>query len=458
MKISLNRLSILALVALSIAAGSALPAVGHAASRLAVSATASVGPSVMYVSGGHLWTRSVDGGPPTLVRTPWAMATKPYSAGGVQWSPDSLRIALDDGNSRLAVINLANGHVTMLLSGRCRRNCSPPTYTWSTTGRYLAILEPAKNQSIANLSVWDSSTGKRRALMGGVSTFSSGLYWSHDDTRLAVNTGTFDTIKSIFPSVTIVDLNGRARTLGKGTYSVWSPDDRFIASIRSIECGANTCDDAEIVRPVAGGQTITLASHMDSNFENPEWARASGYAFDRWELGPSGNLSRRVAGPHERVDSWQPGGSHLAVQTYYPYESTPDALYIETPQGGRVHLYTDGPNAGCGACSKDIYNVAWSHDGKSVAFATPTYPTPKLKTVHPKFFVAGIDGTGLTQIPIPGADYIDILAFVDNDQAVVIYSGKKIYRFDIPTRRLATIATGVVAEPGLPAIDPAATS
>jgi hypothetical protein len=153
------------------------------------------------------------------------------------------------------------------------------------------------------------------------------------------------------------------------------------------------------------------------------------------------------------VDSWEPDGSHLAIQSYHPYETTPDALYISNPQGRRVHLYTDGPNAGCGACSKDIYSVTWSRKGRLVAFATPEYPTQKFVTVYPQYFLASVDGGPLTRIPIHGSDTFHILAFVDSDQALVIFSGKTIYRNDISSRHLTVIASNL-ANGSFPAIDP----
>jgi hypothetical protein len=415
-------------------------------------------PDVLYISGAHLWLQAVDGGARRLVRAPWSMAIPNGSsfAPGVQWSPDSRRLALDDGRSRLAVVNLANGHVTMLLSRRCAKNCIGPTYQWSPNGRSLAILQPTPKGDVSILRVWDSSRGTTRRLLGGIPTYTGGLAWSRDSARLAVSTGKFDVIKSIFPSATIVDSNGHARTLGKGSSSSWSPDDRLLASIVSHTCGANTCDDDEVVRPSSGGPAITLISHILNIFEGPEWApQPQGYAFDRWLLNASGHITRRLAGLRERVDSWERDGSHVAIQSYHPYESTPDALSISTRQGKRVHLYTDGPNQGCGACSKDVYRVTWSRGGQLVAFVTPEYPTPKMVTVYPMFFISSVDGGSLTRISIPGTDYSDILAFVDNDQALIIWSGKTIYRYDIPSRRLTVLATGIVPSAGIPAIDPA---
>lgn len=434
-----------------------------------------VPPNILYSAGGHLWVRPVDGGVPRLIRTPWPMASHPRVY--AQWSPDGRRIALDDGRSRLAVISLASGHVTILPRGYAVHSL-PPAYSWSPNGRYLAFLaltgEGDRFSFFASfrftLMVWDSSRGTRRTLLGGVCGTEK-VDWSRDGTQLLVNTGRCNVRRNrnTFPSVTVVDLNGHEYTLGTGMCcygaegsAYWSPDDRLIASLRYHNwCLATACVNDELVRRSSGGPAIVLARNIDSNFEDVEWApQANGYAFDRWLLNASGHITRRLAGPHERVDAWEPDGSHLAVQTFRPYERTPDALYISTLQGKRVHLYTDGPNTGCGACSKDVYGITWSHGGRLLAFTTPEYPAPKGGTpfgvtVYPMIFLGGIHGGPLTRVPVPGNIYpVDVVAFVNNDQEMVVDSGRKIYRYVIATHRLTPIATGVITDFGIPAMDP----
>jgi Tol biopolymer transport system component len=421
-------------------------AVAGSAHSVATAATSVVLlPKIMYLAGGHLWIRPVSGGTPLLIRTPWPMGTNPDNAVGVQWSPDGRRVALDDGRSRLAVINLVTGHQTVLFGHRCTGlNCSAPAYAWSPNARYLAIVDQGGNASA--LGVWDSSRGTQTILLGGVTANFSGLDWSHDSQWIVVETGKVDFVTGVLPTVRALNLNGQMRTLGKGAFAGWSADDRFVAVVHSNQCGANTCDDNELVRRFSGGPIITLAKHVNSNFENTVWApQPAGYAFDRWLLGPNGHIARRLTHGSERTDSWSPDGSHVALQTYYPYYSTPDTLFISTPGGKRVHLYTDGRNAGCGACSKDVYGVTWAATGRLIAFTTPEYPTPKFVTAYPKAFLTTIDGGPLTRIPVPGTNFVELLGFVDNDQELVIRSGRKIYRYVIATHSLTTIATGVTA-------------
>jgi hypothetical protein len=253
-----------------------------------------------------------------------------------------------------------------------------------------------------------------------------------------------------------VSLTGQSRTLGKGAFAGWSADDRFVALVHGNQCGANTCDDNELVRRSFSGPVITLARHVNSNFENTDWApQPAGYAFDRWLLDSGGHIAQRLTHGSERTDSWEPDGSHVALQTYHPYYMTPDALFISTPGGKRVHLYTDGRNAGCGACSKEVYTVTWGSAGRLIAFSTPQYPTAKFVIVYPKFFLTTIAGGPLTRIQVPSTNLVDTLGFVDNDQELVILSGSKIYRYLISTRRLCVIASGVTAV-AQPPIYPAA--
>jgi WD40 repeat protein len=412
-------------------------------------------PGLLYIAAGHLWLRSVGDGPARLIRTPWPASTKGGSSvSDILWSPDGQRVAQDDSEGRLAVINLDTGNITILLGRRCSSNCSPPTFAWSPNGRYLALVQPAGNRSTSILRVWDSTLGRTTRLLGHVASYVAFPAWSHDSNRIAIEVGRLDTAKNIFPEITIVDLAGHSVQLGKGQYVSWSPDDRFVGIIRPNFCGANTCDEDEIVRSSTGGVPIVLARHGSSLFNNPIWApQARGYGFDRWLLNASGHPTRRLAGPHERILSWRPDGSQLALQTYYPYQGTPNVLYLSTPNGRRGRVYTDGRNAGCGVCSKDVYSVSWAH-GNLWAFSTPVYPTPKNVTVYPKVFVSSISSGPSIRIDIPSTDIVDILGFVDGDRTVVIHAGRTVYAYDLAAHHLATIVTGVPAGYGTAILHP----
>jgi hypothetical protein len=412
-------------------------------------------PNLLYIASRHLWLRSVDGGAARRIVTPWPMGTKDGSIStGVQWSTDARRVAVDDSRARLAVINLATGRITILLGRRCSNNYCQPVYAWSPSGRYLAFVQPIGSGEKAILRLWDSNTGKTHRLLGNIAAFAASPEWSHDGTRIAIETGTMDTTKNVFPEAVSVSLAGHVTHLGKGLYLSWSPDDRLIGIIRPNFCGANTCDEDEIVRSSTGGPVVMLARHSSSLFDNPIWApQPNGYAFDRWLLNASGHPTRRVAGLRERVLSWRLDGSRLALQTYYPYQGTPDVLYLSTPTGTQSRVYSDGTNSGCGACSKDVYSVSWAH-GNQFAFSTPIYPTPKNVTVHAKLFVSSVDGGSLSRIDIPPTDIVDLLGFVDSDQEIVIHASTVIYRYTVATHHLSTIATGVPAGYGTAILDP----
>jgi len=432
--------------ALAVCAALTLPFNSQAATLSAHRVLAAGSPDMIYVAASHLWIRSVDGGAARMIPTPWPMnGGQNGGATGVQWSPDARRIALDDGAARLAVIALASGHTTVLLHRRCARNCLAPVYAWSPDARYLAIVEPTPGRdAMATLAVWDSSNGTVRRPVGNVPTFVSAPYWSHDSSRLAIPTGQFDVVKDHYPDLEIVNLAGRVVHLGKGEMAAWSPDDRLVAAISPNTCGANTCDENELVYPSSGGHAVILMKHSSSDFDNTYWApQPKGYAFDRWLLNESGHITRTLAGPNERIDSWAPDGSHLALQTYYPYQGTPDVLSISQPSGHRVRIYQDGRNSGCGACSKDVYSVTWSHDGRSFAFSTPTYPTSRNVTVKSRVFLSPIAGGARTRIPMPGSDYIEIMAFVEQGQELVVRSGAAIYRYVIARRQLTPIVSGL---------------
>lgn len=449
-------LAVLATLGASIVCG-ALPSPAAWQSHGAALAAGNRSPDLLYIAARQLWLRSVDGGPARLVPLPWPAASRDGSlVSSVQWAPNTQRVAVDDGRGRLAIVKLASGHLTVLLGRRCAKNCPDLPFQWSPNGRYLAFLRPIGSGEHAILQIWDSSTGKTRQLASGVAGYVASPDWSHDSTRVAVAIGTMDPIKNRYPTMIAVNMSGQVVRLGSGLMASWSPDDRLIGLLHANFCGANTCDEDEIVLHSNGSAPVVLARHSTSLFDNPVWApQPGGYAFDRWLLNAGGHPIRRLAGPHERILSWRTDGTRLALQTYYPYQGTPDVLYLATPAGMRQKMYTDGWNQGCGACSKDVYDVVWSQ-GTAIAFATPAYPTPKNVDVHPKLYLSPASGGASVRIPISVADYADILGFVERDSAVIIHSGKALYRYDVPSGRVTTLATGLVSQYSPAILEPAA--
>lgn len=399
---------------------------------------------VLYIANAHLWLKPVDGGAAQKVPAPWPVSRAQYGSANLQWSTNHQWLALDDTRSRLAVIDLIHDHTTILMGQTCGRNCAPPVFAWSPNSRYLAFLKEPANGQRAVLSVWDSATNRTRTLLTDVSSYVASPEWSHDSTRIAVPVGRFDTIRSVFPSIEVVTLNGSTISLGKGTDPRWSPDDRFVGIISPYTCGANTCGEDVLVAPSSGGKAVLLRRHSSSLFDDPIWSPLTHpYVFDRWELNASGHPVRQLAGPHEITLSWNPTGTRLALQTYYPYQGTPDVLYLSTLSGTRTRLYKDGWNAGCGACSKGGYSLAWS-TGDSFAWTTPTYSTVKNVIVNPKVYVSSLTGGSPTHVPVPSRYLTTLLGFADNGRLLVIHDGSSLYTYAPATSGLVTLARGVL--------------
>lgn len=411
---------------------------------------------ILYVAGSHLWVRAVDSGTVRQVTTPWSMKRAGGVTGGVRWAPDGRRVAVDDGSARLAIVNLVSGRRTVLLRRVCA-GCSPPVYAWSPNSRYLAFVQVPLSGQRATLKSWDSATGKTRVLLSNASAITAFPEWSHHSDRIAVPAGSYNTIKNVYPTMMVVSLGGHSVRLGKGTDARWSPNDQLIGIIRPNTCGANTCDEDVVVAPSTGGKPVVLRRHSSSLFDDPIWSpRTRPYMFDRWQLDASGHPQHRLTGLHQIVLSWNPDGTRLLLQTYYPYQSIPDSLYIATRSGTRTRLYTDGRNQGCGACSKDVYTVAWGRT-KLFAWTTPTYPTPGNVTVASKLFVSSLDGGPRVQVPLPKANLISILGFAGNDRDLVVQADKTVYAYRISTRHLTTLARGLSDPYSTALLEPAVT-
>ncbi len=429
-----------AVLAIVVVAAATYPTLARSSPR---AVQAGVPARILYIAGSHLWVRSVDSGPARRVSTPWPMTRAGGVVADVKWSPDGRRVAVDDGRGRLGMVNLITGRLTVLVGRGCASDCSLPAYAWSPNSRYLAFLQSPTSGQRAVLKSWDSVSGRIRVLMSDVSAYVAYPEWSHDSTRIAVPTGTFDTIKNVYPNLVTVALHGRMVQLGKGTDARWSPDDRLVGIIRPNTCGANTCDEDVVVEPAGGGTAVVLKRHSSSLFDNPIWSpQTRPYTFDRWQLGPYGHPERRLAGAHQIVLSWRSDGTRLALQTYYPYQSTPDSLYITTPSGTSTRLATDGRNQGCGACSKDVYTVTWSRT-QLVAWTTPTYPTPNNVTIPSRVFVSSLNGATPVRVPLPGASLVTILGFADHDHVLVLQADKVIYAYHKSTGSVSTLVRGV---------------
>ena len=353
-----------------------------------------------------------------VVRIGSRMLVKRYTTHGgggerPAWSPDGKRIAFirDRRNAGdLSALDLANGHVSVLIRGLVGANLA-----WSPDGRtiaydlgttlYLADLarhthrelglgntpswspdgrKIAANEGLDNVDVLDARTGRRVHVSGYFETnlrqSDDPPSWTPDSRRLAV---------PIRDDVYVVRADGRARRAvthhGHATLLVTvpslSPDGKRVAYVTVRNVGQG--DDLYSIRPDGSGlQQLTKHSYADQPVWSPDRSRiafvqfTSGLTGNVLVMGAGGGGARLVAAGLQ--PAWTPDGRSLA------YVRDGD-IYTVAADGGPEQLLIGGPTLDS--------DPAWSPDGKRIAFARRAAAGAPADV-----WTAAADGSGAVQL------------------------------------------------------------
>jgi Tol biopolymer transport system component len=301
-----------------------------------------------------------DPGPPPQVYTVRpdgsdlrALTEDPALKGSLSWSPEGdllaftaydvrrereeLFVMAPDGSDRRLVCAGCTGSFFVLPEDAvCIEGCplpgaSPHALEWSPDGRWIS----APHTQARDLALIDAASGRVEVvpLAGAV----TGTSWSPDGARLAV---TVDARRGGGLFVVDVD-DGSARPLLSATpYGssppAWSPEGDVIAFPRSERVDGDLHAQLDLV-PVDGSPITTVLGPDD--------------LFEIYDL------------------EWSPDGERLGV-LYHPVEPPTAGLLTVDRDGLTIRtlaLCESGEDAD-GLCSTNGGNIAWSADGRTIAF------------------------------------------------------------------------------------------
>jgi hypothetical protein len=199
------------------------------------------------VTGGPLYIVPADGSrPPIEVSGPLTVRRQSYPA--LAWSPDGAYIAYASADPGITAIVVAatDGSGAHRITDRKAIRDMP---SWSPDGSYIAYRIEQFDRSSRSLAVARADgTGERiLATVTGTESSLSRPAWSPDGTRISAYKEELGTSEAI-----IVDLNGHATPLWRGTAAIWdgsaaawSPDGRSIGLLTDSGIVVAGVDGAE---------------------------------------------------------------------------------------------------------------------------------------------------------------------------------------------------------------------
>jgi len=295
----------------------------------------------------------------------------------VSWSPNARRIAfaaVGCGSQAVEVADVIGPRPPRTIFRR--RTCAGnPAVAWSPRGDLIAVMTREQDQVTDTLDVMrpQGSDTHRLAQFTSSRITDEGPTWSPDGTEFAI------TGEGVAGSLNLmtVDLHGRTRKLTATRQDdidpSWSPDGRYILFQREVGPSVFVLfvisPRGGLARPLPGrwvdvwpawssdGKQLALAG-VPVKDEGTYKGRYNLYALDV----AKGSLRKLAHEPDAVHPSWSPDDRLIAFTTQYGRLKDVDV------QTRAIHTLADLGDA-------QIDDIAWSPDGKRVAF-TASKPPP----------------------------------------------------------------------------------
>jgi Tol biopolymer transport system component len=290
------------------------------------------------------------------------------------WSPDGKRLAYVQG-TRIAVVDT---HTDSRKSIVFDRLTSPDPPAWSPDGRQIAFTALGSPEGRASISVVDSSGSRVKTLATtrwGTGDEQRGPVWSPDGRLLAFCIqdrgliGRGGVRASGHLDLAVVATNGSQRRLtvapGDEFDPRWSPDGRQVlyatsnrtAALRLVPRNADLSRLVVRLASVWGAAWSPDGKLIAFTGSRPGESRAHLYV-----VRPDGSGRQRLTG-EVTADrpAWSPSGRLIAYTTY------DGSIRTIRPDG-------TGPERVANLGDADIGHLAWSPDGKEIAFDARKQP------------------------------------------------------------------------------------
>jgi Tol biopolymer transport system component len=150
------------------------------------------------------------------------------------WAPDGRRLVTVDGEySDIAILNLATGKSTTILTHEGAGDTTKMAPDWSPNGNSILFAQDARENGIG---IFDVRAMRERELRVSIRGTSSNPAWSPNGRRFAYDTSmAFDEPPTAKTSIWIANADGsHQRRVTRGYLPAWSPDGRRILLVRNL--------------------------------------------------------------------------------------------------------------------------------------------------------------------------------------------------------------------------------